>query len=169
MLGYLAYTKLKIVTWCLLGIFNQEPHQPAPPHPPKIVAMQCWCDAIKYIGAEIDVNYRLHSLLSVSARERNKKMDFRPIGTAETISSDITKAIASIDEHLQDKEKRSQLDVTVYDGMLVYSFKDKKVPPLGTALKTELESHGYNVRAIQDTVDKSDTLTGSWSSDCTCT
>lgn len=95
-------------------------------------------------------------------------MDLHPIGTAEKISSNITKAIASIDEHLQDTEKRSQLTAIDYDGMLVFSFKDKKIAPLGTALKTELESHGYNVRAKQHCVDKSDTLTGSWSFDCAC-
>jgi hypothetical protein len=74
-------------------------------------------------------------------------MDLDAIGTTKKISSSITKAIASIDEHLQDEEKRSQLTAIDYDGMLVFSFKDKTVPPLGTALKTELESHGYNVSA----------------------
>lgn len=76
---------------------------------------------------------------------KRKEMDLHPIGRAQKISSNITKAIASIDEHLQNEEKRSQLSATDYDGMRVFSFKDKTVDPLGTALKTALESHGYIV------------------------
>lgn len=81
-------------------------------------------------------------------------MDVNFVGIAKQIPDSTKKAIASIDEHLQDEKKRAQLGVTDYDGIISFSFKDRNISPFGTQLKTELESHGHHVSAIQFYVDR---------------